>query len=53
MQKFSQFVNERSKVGDYVVGSGTVFHDQYTVFKGKKELESLLNVGQVLDFILD
>lgn len=38
-------------IGDYVIGSGTVYHNEYTIYKNKKELESYNSITKVLDYV--
>lgn len=41
----------RIKLGKLVISSGSVFHDQYTVFKNMKELKSFKNIGDLLGYV--
>lgn len=40
-------------VNDFKIASGSVFHDQYTVFtKAGKEIESFKDLNNLIDFVL-
>ena len=38
-------------IGKYVIGSGTVYHNEYTIYKNKKELGSYNSITGILDYI--